>query len=94
MGLELLLETKPTHFDLVMAAHHGSKNSRPAEFMKWASPDFVVISGGNQRVSDKTASVFEAVGRQVARTDRDGAIRFTVDKTGAYLKRWSSRGWE
>lgn len=94
MGLELLLETEPKHFDLVMAAHHGSKNSRPAEFMKWASPDFVVISGGNQRVSDKTASVFEAAERQVARTDRDGAIRFTADETGAYLKRWSSGDWE
>ena len=93
-GLVLLLETEPVHFDLVMAAHHGSKNSQPAEFMDWAKPDYVVISGGSQRVSDETARVFESKGRTVARTDRDGALRFVVDENGVQFKRWNTEPWQ
>ncbi|MFK7765763.1 MAG: ComEC/Rec2 family competence protein [Mariniblastus sp.] len=92
-GLELLLEQQPTHFDLVMAAHHGSKNSQPVEFMQWANPDFVVISGGSQRVSDKSTEVFQAKNRTVARTDRDGAVRFVVDQDGVQFRKWNSNPW-
>lgn len=92
-GLLRLLESPPIDFDLVMAAHHGSKNSLPKEFMNWATPEFVVISGGSQRVSDNTVSMFEPSVREVARTDADGAVRFSMDKQGVRLDRWKTQPW-
>ncbi len=93
-GLSLLLKSDPIDFDLVMAAHHGSKNSLPSEFMDWSTPEYVVISGGSQRVSDATVAMFAAASRQVARTDRDGAVRFEVGQRGLKLRRWKQDKWQ
>ena len=92
-GLSLLMQREPIDFDLVMAAHHGSKNSQPRELMNWSTPEYVVISGGSQRVSDQTVEMFAGSGREVARTDRDGAIRFEVDGNGSKLSRWKTQRW-
>ena len=93
-GLESLLSTKPVDYDLVMAAHHGSKNSQPKDFMAWATPEFVVISGGSQRVNDQSAEPFGPLNRRVARTDRDGAVRFSIGKSGKVgLQTWNDEPW-
>ena len=93
-GLSLLFQQEPIDFDIVIAAHHGSKNSQPVEFMKWSSPEFVAISGGRKRVSDATVEEFRAEGRRIARTDQDGAIRFQIDQTGVSMKCWNREPWK
>jgi len=92
-GLSLLFQQEPIDFDIVVAAHHGSKNSLPTEFMKWSTPEFVAISGGSRRVSDTTVQMFQAPGRQIGRTDRDGAVRFEIDGSGITMKRWNHESW-
>ena len=93
-GLSLLFQQEPIDFDIVVAAHHGSKNSQPEEFMKWSTPEFVAISGGRRRVSDAAVQKFEAPGRKIGRTDYDGAIRFQIDGSGVTMKRWNHEPWE
>ena len=93
-GLSRLLELNPLDVDLVMAAHHGSQNSQPAAFMNWATPEYVVISGGSQRVSETTVKRFKVAGREIGRTDRDGAIRFSIDHAGVRFERWNSQPWK
>jgi competence protein ComEC len=92
-GLDRLLDSQPIHMDLVMAAHHGSKNSGPKAFMKWSTPKYVVISGGSQRVTDRMIQRFGPAKREVARTDVDGAIRYSIDKSGTRFERWGSMSW-
>lgn len=93
-GLDWLFNSEPIDTDLVMAAHHGSKNSLPKTFMDWSTPEYVVISGGSQRLTDRLIQRFEPAKRQVARTDVDGAIRFSVDKSGIRFERWNSDPWK
>lgn len=92
-GLKRLLNIPAIDCDFVVAAHHGSRNSLPEEFMRWASPEFVAISGGSQRVSGKMIQSFSNAGREVASTDRDGAIRFEINSEGVRLKRWNREPW-
>jgi len=93
-GLSLLMYREPIDFDFVVAAHHGSRNSQPKEFMKWATPEYVAISGGSQRVTDSAEALFDGPGRKIARTDRDGAIRFEVGKDGVSWSRWKHEPWD
>lgn len=93
-GLAGLMQELPLDCAIVMAPHHGSKNSQPEEFMQWCTPEFVVISGGSQRVSDQTANAFLASGRKIARTDRDGAIRCQIDEQGIQMKTWRHSPWD
>src|SRR5690606_29944679 len=48
-GLEDVLEEEPLPTDVVMAPHHGSARSNPRGFAAWATPAWVVISGGRSR---------------------------------------------
>ena len=92
-GLTALLERSPIDFDVVVAAHHGSKNSLPEEFMKWSTPEFVAISGGSQRVSDAMVARFAGENRTVSRTDQDGAIRYEIGAGDVTVKRWVHEPW-
>ncbi len=92
-GLDFLLHQSRIDCDLVMAAHHGSINSRPRDMMKWSTPNYVVISGGSQRVQDSVVEQFKSRGRSVFRTDRDGAIRYTTDGTHSEVMHWDETRW-
>ena len=94
-GLDRLLASDPINTDLVMAAHHGSRNSQPQAFMKWSTPEYVVISGGSHRLTEELINEFEPTRRNVRRTDVDGAIRFSIDNSGdILLEEWNSNPWD
>lgn len=82
-GLDRLLAAPPKHFDLVMAAHHGSSHSSPHQFCQWATPDFLAVSCGSKKFSAITADAAETFGCRLLRTDRDGAIEFEIAKDGS-----------
>lgn len=97
-GLDYLLSGDRIDFDIVMAAHHGSPHSEPAAFMKWSTPEFVVISGGAQRVDDAMAARFEAEPKEpqriVSRTDRDGAVQAVLTPADVKWRHWVGNRWE
>lgn len=95
-GMDFLLQQPKIDFDLVMAAHHGSKNSVPAAMMQWSTPEWVVISGNRHRVTDATAARFAPSegARRILRTDRYGAIRFRFNGDHTTAFHWNVDSWK
>ena len=81
-GMDRLLQKSPTKCDLMMAAHHGSPNSAPARFLKWANPKYVAVSCGDRKFSPESQKLFSDSGCVVRRTDTGGAISFVMHHDG------------
>ena len=79
-GLEHLFLQQPTECDVIMAPHHGSRNSEPLRFTDWANPRCTIISAGAQ-TEGELAPAIEAYGANgnVLRTNRDGAVTVSID---------------
>ena len=82
-GLEQLLATPASHFDLVMAAHHGSSHSAPNRFCQWAEPDLIAVSCGNGKLSSAMVRAAETHGCQLLATETGGAIEFKIRCDGS-----------
>lgn len=70
--------------ELLVAGHHGSKYSTGTELLDECRPDTVFISVGYNSYGHPDESVLERLaqyGCEVYRTDRDGNISITVDKS-------------
>jgi competence protein ComEC len=63
--------------------HHGSRTSIDPDFLARVAPAVAVISvGGNnpyRHPSRETLAAYEALGVQIQRTDRDGAVLYETD---------------
>lgn len=80
-GIEAVTAERPQQFDVLLAPHHGSRNSDPPGFANWCTPKWVVVSG--PRVSPDqqfTADSYREVGAQVLHTANVGAVEFTIDE--------------
>ena len=86
-GLEALLQTRASHFDLVMAAHHGSPHSDPLRFCAWATPQYLAISCGAGKFSPVIGDAAQNYNCQLLRTDTSGAITFEIRHDGTTLFR-------
>ncbi len=64
--------------ELLVAGHHGSKNSSCDEFLRATAPELTLISAGANNPyghpAQETLDRLEAVGSQVRRTDREGTV--------------------
>jgi len=79
-----ILEAVPGIRSRVMKApHHGSDSSSSAEFLAGVSPEYVVITvGEDNRYGFPAQAVLDRyalTGARVFRTDRDGAVEFSTD---------------
>ena len=94
-GLEFLLSRPEIDCDVVMAAHHGSPHSDPTRFMKWSTPEWVVISAGSKRVTAETRQRFQASAsnRHVLRTDQSGAVKIRLGEDQVTVKHWETDRW-
>lgn len=72
--------------DILKTAHHGSRNSTPEEFLKQITPKIAVIScGKDNRYGHPHRELLErlfSAGCRILRTDKNGAVTFTVSKDG------------
>ena len=103
-GLEFLLSQPAIDCDVVMAPHHGSSHSAPERFMAWSTPEWVVISGGNKRVSEAMERRFLAPvpvselmtqesKRHVLKTGRSGALQVKLDADQVTVAHWEADCW-
>ena len=94
-GLDFLLSQPAIDCDVVMAAHHGSPHSHPQQFMEWASPEWVVISGGSKRVSEAARQSFRtpASNRRVLGTDQSGAVEVRMGAAEVTVQHWETDHW-
>ncbi|HVZ87461.1 MAG TPA: ComEC/Rec2 family competence protein [Polyangia bacterium] len=83
----LLRAGLPLRAQVLKVAHHGSRYSSTARFLRAVRPSLAVISvGARNDYGHPAERTIEALGRlpaQVLRTDRDGTI--TVESDGAHL---------
>ncbi len=80
--LTLLRTHELPDLEVLVAGHHGSKNSTSAELLTATRPDVVIISVGDNRYGHPAAEVLEriaAVGAAVYRTDLNGEITLLRD---------------
>jgi competence protein ComEC len=81
-GLQRLLERGRTHYDVILAPHHGSARSNPPGLAAWATPRWVVVSGDEDR-RGVVRRAFESVGAIVLQTTVEGAITVDVGRDGS-----------
>lgn len=49
-GTDAVIAEQPLDCDVVMAPHHGSRHSSPADFYAWCQPEWIVVSSGNAEI--------------------------------------------
>jgi competence protein ComEC len=82
--------------DVVKAPHHGSRSSSGPALVAAVSAEWVVVSCGtdNRHGHPHAAALGRWWGARRARTDQDGAVRFTTDGHDLRASRWvDGRGW-
>ncbi len=77
-GLEDVLAEDPYHCDILMAPHHGSRNSDPPGIVRWSTPDYVVISGSDADRSPAVQATYASRGSIVLHTAETGAIEAQI----------------
>lgn len=84
---ELLRSGKPLESSLLKVAHHGSRTSSTAGFLRQVAPITALISGEASEFenlpSPETLARLQSAGARVYRTDLDGAV--TVEIRGSQL---------
>jgi competence protein ComEC len=80
---------------VLKVAHHGSRSSTTAEFLRAVGPTIAAISvGARNAYGHPDAGVLVRLaeaGAQIYRTDRDGALIFETDGAVLTVHRWAGR---
>jgi competence protein ComEC len=83
------IEGRLTHADILKAPHHGSRTSSTLEWLERIAPRIVLVSCGEgnrfHHPSARTIGRYRRIGAKVFRTDREGAIRVTPTRGGAWV---------
>ena len=76
-------------YDILKVAHHGSKSSTSEQFIKAISPEYAIISvGENNNYGHPHKDVLDILIENdilIYRTDKDGTIRFIGKIFGFYF---------
>jgi len=70
--------------DILMAPHHGSRNSEPARVCRWCRASLVVVSSGHRQASGEEA--YRAAGCRLYSTRRDGHVTVELSTTGYRIR--------
>jgi len=93
-GLDDVLAEEPVDCDVVMAPHHGSAiGSDPQRFAAWSTPEWVVISAGQNDRLAPVKRIFREAGARVLHTQRSGAVRVTITTEELTVQGWRLEPW-
>lgn len=91
-------ETLLNSADILLAPHHGAKNSLFAPFIQKVSPQIALFSAGrNNRFNHPNPAVldyYKSVNSKIFRTDKDGAILIVFDKDAIRTFKYCESPWE
>jgi competence protein ComEC len=79
--------------DVLMAPHHGSLQSNPEDFLDWAKPEWVIISGGDATACAVARAEYARHGARVLHTDRAGTVKVHLSRDSIQLRTWKSDPW-
>lgn len=87
-AIEDMTDSYPEDVDLLKVAHHGSDTSSSKEYLEHISPEYAVISVGEDNSynlpSNNVISRLKQSGAKILRTDILGDIRFKINKDGTF----------
>jgi competence protein ComEC len=88
LGMTKLLAEDPLPCTVLVAPHHGSRQSNSPELAAWCRPQWIVLSGDGRWSTPETAATYRAVGGQILHTHIDGAITVTFDEKETKVERF------
>lgn len=80
-GLDELLAQPAIPCDVLLAPHHGSRAANPRALDDWATPTFVVVSGGRAKSGEALEEIYGA-DTTVLATVTSGAVTFSITPQG------------
>ena len=92
-GMQLLLRQPKFDCDVVMMPHHGSKNSRPKDFLEWATPETAVICASHSKVNPEVIAQIEEVNCNALSTANRGTIQFEFNEDAIGISCWLDGQW-
>ncbi len=93
-GMQRLLDSRPRRADVVLAPHHGSRHSRPAQFVAWSDPAWIIASTGHGRSLDALSLACQRQGTTLLSTSTAGAVRVDIDTDGRLsVRSWRNDPW-
>ena len=90
-GLEMVMARAVVPVDVLLAPHHGSKNSDPPGFARWAAARHVVVSGSFSDGPPAVRSAYEAEGATVYHTAECGAVEVNLSSEGCRIDTFRGR---
>jgi competence protein ComEC len=84
-GLEMVLQQPGQAWDVVVAPHHGSRHSRPAEFARWSRAKWWIVSGDRRDVAGLRELIDAPWPVQVLHTANCGATHIVCHADGRLI---------
>jgi competence protein ComEC len=85
-GLGAVLADPPTHYDVLLVPHHGSRQSDPERLAAWSTPDWSVISADRRWDLSRVKEIYRRGGGRVLHTAQTGAVSAVLDCQGARVE--------
>ncbi len=78
-GLAEVVGQPPFDCDVLLAPHHGSVNSRPADFAAWSCPEWTIVGSGiSEPLPIETREAYGRGERRVLRPAESGAVTVVI----------------
>ena len=81
-GMQELLARQPQHCEVLMAPHHGSRQSNSPGLARWCTPTWVIFSDDGRWNLPEIDATYQAVGSRTLHTNDSGAIEVRIDGHG------------
>jgi competence protein ComEC len=82
------MQEPPMRVDVILSPHHGSVKPTADELVAWATPDYVIISGGLFTYNPNSKPHFEKSGSRVFETLKNGMVETIIDRHGIRMRPW------
>jgi competence protein ComEC len=90
-GLNDLLAEPPAPCSVLLAPHHGSRQTNAPGLAAWCNPRWVVISGSRRWDTRPIRAAYEAAGSAVLETIDAGAIHVRINREGVAVESFVGR---
>jgi competence protein ComEC len=87
-GLDDVMAELPYDCDVLLAPHHGSRQSDPPGFAAWSTPELVVISGARSNETEPVVATYRRAGAVVLQTNQQGAVHISLQPGSLSLATW------
>ena len=87
-GVDDLLWEEPQPCEVLLAPHHGSRQSNMPNLAAWCKPHWVVFSGDGRWSVAEAELPYRTVGGQVLHTFVGGAINVRIDEAGVRVSQF------